>query len=236
MTETKTCVDCGNSFDSESIEVMGRVIYQQTRCDSCLSMAQQALELESKVMTAEAERKARGEAYSAICPPLYRDTDPARIHPTFLRASAEWQFAAQGIGFVGIAGKGKTRAAFLLCQRMIEEGKSVHAVTATRFAKACAEQFSDNKAEKAASEKEIQMAYKAKVWFLDDLGKQRMTERGEMELYAILEHRTANLLPTVWTANAKSATLQSMFTPDRGEAIMRRIVEFSQIVAVWKAD
>ena len=236
MTETKTCVDCAKPFDSESIEAMGRVIYTQTRCDSCQNAAQQASKMADKVRTAEEQTKARGEAYSAICPPLYRDTDPARIHSTFLRASAEWQFGAQGIGFVGIAGKGKTRAAFLLCQRMIEEGRSVHAVTATRLAKACAYQFSDNKDEKAASEKEIQRAYKAKVWFLDDLGKQRMTERGEMELYAILEHRTANLLPTVWTANAKSATLQNMFTPDRGEAIMRRIVEFSQVVAVWKTD
>ncbi len=234
MSEIRKCTDCGKEFEGEDVEVFGRVIYSETRCEICQKQAQEAAEEAEREKVAASLSKARGEAYNAICPPLYRDTDPQRLYPAFLKAAAAWQFGPKGLGLVGIAGKGKTRAAYLLCQRMIEEGFSVHAVTATGLAKACVDQFSDDKEIKSAAEKEISKAYKARVWFLDDLGKQRMTERGEMELYAVLEHRTSQLLPTIWTANAKSTTLQAMFSPDRGEAIMRRIIEFSEIVAAWK--
>jgi DNA replication protein DnaC len=94
--------------------------------------------------------------------------------------------------------------------------------------------FSDDKSRRSEAQDQIKRIYKADLWFLDDLGKQRMTDRGEMELYAVLEHRTSSLLPTLWTANAKSAVLLQMFSEDRGEPIMRRLIDFSQIVAVWR--
>lgn len=236
IMETRLCAKCSNEFIPHDVEFNGRMIFTQTSCDNCSELACKASEEAERVRVAEVKKKAREDAFLAICPPLYRDTDPELIHPRFREAAFTWTFNPQGAGFVGLAGRGKTRAAYILLNRMIMAGHRCFAITATSFAKICADQFSDDKNLKAQSANQLQECYKANVWFLDDLGKQRMTERGEMELYAVLEHRTANLLPTIWTANAKSALLVQMFSEDRGEPIMRRLSQFSKIVAVWTDD
>jgi DNA replication protein DnaC len=231
---TRDCADCATGFTPHDVEFGGRTIFTQTRCEACQERACKASEDAERVRVAEAKKKAREDAFLAICPPLYRDTDPERIHARFREAAFTWTWNPVGVGFVGMAGKGKTRAAYLLMNRMVQAGHRCAAMTSTTFGKICVDQFADDKARKAQAEKDLRACYTASVWFLDDLGKQRMTERGEMELYAVLEHRTANMLPTIWTANAKSDVLCKMFSEDRGVPIMRRLIEFSRITAVWR--
>ena len=69
---------------------------------------------------------------------------------------------------------------------------------------------------------------------IDDLGKQKMTERAEVELYDVLEHRTNNLKPTIITTNATYLQLTKMLSEDRGQPIIRRIRDFSTIVKFEK--
>jgi DNA replication protein DnaC len=57
-----------------------------------------------------------------------------------------------------------------------------------------------------------------------------MTERGETELYDVLEHRTTNLKPTIITTNASGEQLKKMLSDDRRQPILRRIADFSQII------
>lgn len=231
---TRACSDCGTAFTPHDVEFNGRVLFVQTRCEACQELACSASEERNRVRVAEEKKKAREGAFLAICPPLYRDTDPERIHARFREAAFTWTWSPIGAGFVGISGRGKTRAAYLLMQRMIYAGHRCAAMTSTTFGRICVDQFADDKARRSEAEKALRECYTASVWFLDDLGKQRMSERGEMELYAVLEHRTANMLPTIWTANAKSDVLSKMFSEDRGEPIMRRLIEFSKITAVWR--
>jgi DNA replication protein DnaC len=69
---------------------------------------------------------------------------------------------------------------------------------------------------------------------IDDLGKQKMTERAETELYDVLEHRTNNLKPTLVTTNATGQQLARMLSEDRRQPIIRRIKDFSTIVKYEK--
>jgi DNA replication protein DnaC len=68
------------------------------------------------------------------------------------------------------------------------------------------------------------------ILLIDDIGKGKMTDRAEMELFDLLETRTSHKLPTIWTANAKGDDLLRMMSEDRGEPIIRRLSEFSEIV------
>jgi DNA replication protein DnaC len=231
---TDTCPNCGDEYEVETVEWNGRTVFRQKYCFPCAETLQRR-EDEAR-NRAEAERRAKriSEAFDAICPPLYRSTDVDRLPEPFLTEAVGWEWSARGLGLVGLAGKGKTRTAYHILRRMLEQGKSVVATSAPSFARLCVDQFADDRQRRAEAESTLKQIHKADVWFLDDLGKQRMTDRGEMELYAVLEHRTASMLPTIWTANAKSAVLLEMFSQDRGEPIMRRLIDFSRIVAIWR--
>ena len=228
------CENCGSGFEQNEIEYDGRILFRQKYCFDCAESLYREKEEQEKVRTAEESTKRAQEAFCAICPPLYRETDWARVADSMKIMAEEWQFSPVGIGFVGIAGKGKTRAAYRIIQRMLFEGRSCDAITSPEFSRLCVDQFSDDKSRKGEATSRIRRLYRCSVFFLDDLGKQKMTDRAEMELYSVLEHRTSHLLPTIWTANAKSKTLLQMFSEDRGEPIMRRLTDFSRICADWK--
>jgi DNA replication protein DnaC len=140
-----------------------------------------------------------------------------------------------GLGLVGSVGSGKTRAAYFLLERMLEEDHTVWATNATAFARFCIDQFSENRDRRPAALRSLESIYHTDIWLLDDLGKQRMTERGEVELYTALEYRTSRKRPTIWTSDLKGDSLAARFSQERGEAIMRRLINFSDIIEVWES-
>ncbi|NBR91550.1 MAG: ATP-binding protein [Rhodobacteraceae bacterium] len=61
----------------------------------------------------------------------------------------------------------------------------------------------------------------------DDLGKERLTQRLESDLFAIIDERTSNLRPTIITTNYNGTTLLERFNnKETGEALLRRIREY----------
>ena len=195
-------------------------------CEDCLARHSEKLRAEQ----AAAEQERRQEAFNALCPPLYRQSDLGRIPAVFLREIEAWQFNPVGIGLVGPAGCGKTRAAWMLLKRLHFSGVRVYGITATAFAKACADQWHDNAQAQAMAEDTLTRCRRTKILLLDDLGKQKMTERSELELFDLLEHRSSHDLPVIWTANAAKGDLRKMLSSDRGEPILRRISEFTNII------
>lgn len=195
-------------------------------CDECDLKRIEKLQQEH----AAEEQERRQEAFNAICPPIYRESDPRRIPAPFLAECAAWEFSPHGIGLVGPAGCGKTRAAWMLLKRLHFSGLRVYGITATGFAKACADQWHDNNQAKALAEDTLTRCRRTKVLLLDDLGKAKMTERAELELFDLLEHRSSHELPIIWTANAERGALKQMLSPDRGEPILRRLSEFTKII------
>lgn len=195
-------------------------------CERCADRHSKKLQQEQ----AAEEQERRQETFNAICPPLYRESDPERIPAAFLHECEAWQYNPVGIGLVGPAGCGKTRAAWILLKRLHFSGLRVYGITATAFAKACADQWHDDNQAKALAEDTLTRCRRTKVLLLDDLGKQKMTERSELELFDLLEHRSSHELPIIWTANAAKGDLRKMLSSDRGEPILRRLSEFTKII------
>jgi len=181
----------------------------------------------------EFEAGQRIKWFHDACLPLYRESDTSRFSKKLLTAINEYTVTPQGLGFVGKPGECKTRAMFILLRRLImDDGVYCKAVSTPKFATLCANQFSDNFQAKEDAEKKMKSFQSCDVLFIDDLGKNKMTERAEVELYDLLETRTGKMIPTLWTANAASGELLAMFSKDRGEAILRRLAEFSKVISL----
>jgi len=121
----------------------------------------------------------------------------------------------------------------LLLERLAEQGKSVSWITSTDLAYQAADQFSNDPQEKHEAKDKLKTLRTASVAFIDDLGKGRLTDRLESELFDILDIRTREARPTLWTSNSSGRDLFSMFSPDRAEALMRRIgKDFTKVISL----
>jgi DNA replication protein DnaC len=162
-------------------------------------------------------------------PPFYHDTDKKLLDANLVAAIDAWEFNPIGIGMVGRSGKGKTRLAVELLKRFTLSGKRSMYLPATSFANACSDQFSQDHRTSNAAEDLLHEAKTTDLLLFDDLGKNRMTDRAESTLYELLETRTSHRRPTIWTSNSNGKELFKMFSPDRADAILRRLIEFSKI-------
>ena len=226
----KKCKECGKDFETEEVympELNRRFVFQSA-CEPCLDR----LLTERDVQEKEAKAKKREDDFWAMVPAIYKTTDETKINSKLKRAIYEWKFGPQGIGIKGPSGTQKTRAAVLLLHSLHKGGKSVFYLKATNLTKNALEAFSDDKAIKKHALESIRNATECQVLLLDDIGKGRLSPSAEESLYALLDTRTENLLPTIWTTNADSSQLHDMMSEDRGDAIMRRLVEFSTIIAL----
>ena len=66
--------------------------------------------------------------------------------------------------------------------------------------------------------------------YFDDLGKLKLTERAETELFGLIERRCANQLPIIATTNDTGDSLAARMTEGRGPAMIRRLREFCDII------
>lgn len=220
-TEKATC-ECGRQWDCEVITGFPR----QKLCPTCCQ------EREDEAKAAEFQRKTRErwERWKEICPPLYQATDLAKIGiGDAIKAEVmAWEPNPTGLALVGRTGAGKTRLAYKLMDKVFFSGLTVMCINAKQFERWCSKMF--DKDDDAS--KQLNSLRRAKVIFIDDVGKEKFTERVESELYDLVETRTANLLPIIWTSNATATRLKDMLSPDRGEPIIRRLKEFSTIIPV----
>jgi len=223
MKRKTKCEGCGEEFDYTVIEFGKKEMTPPKRCNDCSDRD----DSEQQKGRHDLQRQ---ERWMEICPPLYRATDPARVPSAYLRLIEEWEMGPRGLGFVGKPGLGKTRTAMLILKKHHKSGVQCEAISATMFSLTVVDQFSDDAEKRDWARDRLSKVTETGLLLFDDLGKGKMTERAEMELYGMLEYRTSYMLPTIWTANSDSARLLSSMSKERGEAILRRLVEFSEIV------
>lgn len=224
-----SCKRCGNVFDFQPVYFNGTIIFKPQWCESCVTILAEEREREEL----ESRQNARISAFLGLVPPVYHGTDPERINANLAQAVAQYEFGAKGIAFMGRSGQGKTRAAFLIAMRLVTEGRKVYWIAATDLAAAAANLFSDDLEVKNRSNEKIRRAMTAEVLVLDDLGKGKFTDRSESMLYDLFETRTGNLRPTIWTSNSNAKQLHAMMSPDRADALIRRMgSEFHTIVRI----
>jgi DNA replication protein DnaC len=225
---TKKCFTCERNFETEEIVFGDRKISFQMYCEDCIRIATEKQDIEERQQKIDK----RENEFWAIVPKIYKTTDEYKISSQLRKAISEWKYGPIGIGFKGPSGSQKTRASVLLLHSLHKGGRSVFYLKATNLTKNAVEAFSDDKAIKKHALESIRHATECQVLLLDDIGKGRLSPSAEESLYALLDARTENMLPTIWTTNADSSQLHDMMSEDRGDAIMRRLVEFSTIIAI----
>jgi DNA replication protein DnaC len=165
------------------------------------------------------------------------------------KACDDWQIGPLGLGLVGKTGLGKTRCMYRMLRRLIESLNietdetyperpilscripRIEAVNDATLAKLVltALDFDD----KTGASRHLRDFHSADVLFMDDVGQSKISERVGAELYEIVEYRTSNLKPIVFTSNFRGRQLAEKFTDTtRGDAVVRRLAEFCTIVVV----
>lgn len=206
-----------------------------TICQSCSDRTSDEYDRE------ERERKAR-ELWEECIPETYRKTDTQ--HPDFLaqsttaRISQSWlrgdQINGQErmlcLGIIGESGKCKSRIIAQLCKRLIWQGKHVTWINSARFQWCAQNQFNDSSSQEAKKELS-RCLYTANLVF-DDIGSLKATEAVSDSLYAILEHRTSNGLPIMWTSNEteKEILVSGKISEKARERSVSRLIGFSNII------
>ena len=165
--------------------------------------------------------------FEQICPALYINTDPE--HPTFPREMLAkvlaWKYGPRGLVIRGDSRKGKSRCVWQLIKRLVMEGRKVEGMTSSEFARRSSAAWATG--HEAVSEW-VNTASKAEILFIDDLGKFKLTERVEADLFDIIENRVANLRPIIITTNFTGDLLEKSFSETFAVPLVSRLREFCE--------
>jgi len=225
---TRPCLQCGRPFQSVPLVYEDRAIAAKLRCDACLARheVEEIQEREQRLAAALAA------AWERICPPLYRDTDRARLACSEAAQAKvlNWQYGPRGMLLHGPARLGKTRLVYLLLSRLHHiERRDIIALTASTFSHHISTRFGEGYGRGEAFVKRLSSVA---LLFVDDLGKGRMTDRVEAEFFHIIETRSSHLLPTLLTTNVNGSVLRNMWSSDRVEPLLGRFQEFLDQVPI----
>lgn len=236
--ETAECWQCQMTFEWTHTD---RFTPTPRLCAPCTADA-----IEANVSKA---RQATTDEVRRQTPPRYQATDTKhqdfnlRLWEKIQSWSPTTDDSRPWLGLTGSTGKSKTRCAFLLLPEIalamvrplttpdhIPPIPSIAVVTGYEFAELVHDQFADDS--KAAAKKQLSRLRKADVLLIDDLGKQRNTPAVAKELFALLDHRHAANLATLWTANATPESIVAGMDADLAAPLAGRIRECSHIINI----
>jgi DNA replication protein DnaC len=224
IKKVSKCRFCGCELEYSPMVVGGKTFdFAPSICAPC-SVLLQARERDKA--QAEKQRK-KLEHWKSICPTIYLETDEARLPKAQWDQARAWDWrTGKSLLLHGVTGKSKTRIAWLALKRYFEhddssEETSIVALTAAEFSR----QSSDNAAN-GKSQSWADNLIAVGCLFIDDLGKGRMTDRNESDLFDILDRRFAFKRPNIITTNTVGEELEKRLDPDRGAPFVRRLREF----------
>jgi DNA replication protein DnaC len=221
------CQQCANKFQRPVYRLFGREIFAAALCDDCTAKRKARMRAEEEK---EQEAKKLLRWHQAV-PPLYRKSDPNQLNPMALKVVERFPFQeSKGLYLYGNFGTGKTRAACMILHKYHEQDKTVWMMPSTDFAQCCAAQFAIGSDSARDAHKKLGRCKSVVILLLDDLGKERFTDRVETELFNVVETRLSNSRPFLITSNYSVKSLGQRMSSDQGGAIIRRIVEFCHVV------
>jgi len=167
--------------------------------------------------------------------PAYTDTDIDRLPmaPGPLATILSWKYNPRGMVIFGESGAGKTRAVFLLLKRLtLEDGIPCRFFHCTEFGNDVSAKFGESS---VVAKSWLDRLAIIPVMVFDDLGKERLTDRGEAEFFGLIERRFSKQYPTIITTNHPTAdAVGSMFGQDRAAPLVRRLREYFTPVKATK--
>lgn len=215
--------------------------YRPDRCPDC--------EIEFQRMRLEESRSRLLKSLNDDTPPRYQatDTSHADFNVKLWNAIKSWRPTDEKpwLGLIGPSGKCKTRCAFLLLHDIVKQDFDQSTEPADRRRTIdfeCVESYTISRAFIAQYDNDFEVKNPAKVFLkrirradlliLDDFGKAKNTPAFSAELFAILDHRHAHNLTTIWTANSKPEDLVAGMSEDMAGPLAGRLIECSRIVTI----
>ena len=162
-------------------------------------------------------------------PSAYRDTCIDKLPSERMRKAFNWAPGEKhSLLLHGTTGCGKTRVAWSVFNRLWLESFPLDAqFLPMRKVDGLIEKGFDDRDHGGV----IDYLIEVPLLVLDDLGKERMTQRLESDLFAIIDERTANNRVTIITTNYTSQGLQERFSnAETGPAFIRRLKDYFQAV------
>jgi DNA replication protein DnaC len=154
-------------------------------------------------------------------PELFGDTQPERLGELW-NTAVNWKPQGKGLLIHGSTRKGKTRTAWFIAKRLWDENPHRNKyLFLTMF---------ELEARIAASwgnstwDKTMLHMTNVPLLFLDDMGKEKMTDRMASCLFALIDQRTMHKRPTIITTNLTGETLLERFhDKETGAAFVARL-------------
>lgn len=173
----------------------------------------------------------RMETLETIIPPLYQDTDAARLNAPWHKQALAWAYGPKGLVLHGGTGTGKSRVAFLLLKREHLVGRACAAYSHAEFVSEATRASRDFR----SGELWIGMVKSLDLLLIDDLGKMRLTTAsGDTSsasgiLFDLIDNRIKNKMPTIITTNNVGDKFEAEWG-DHGRALVRRFREFCETI------
>lgn len=205
-----------------------------TICVPCKAKnrAREDAERESQAKKIDNLSKAIAETEAAF-PEVIRETDPAKLDER-LRSVVEGYDPTKRESWLlfGATRVGKTRTAFCLAQSFARTmGRPAQFYTMRKFEATIDQSFRDKRHGEV-----LQRIIDHPFLVIDDFGKERLTERLAVDIFAIIDERTSERRPTVITTNLTGDALEAKFAaiePNLAAALVARLREFFRKAAAF---
>jgi len=220
------CEGCFEFFEALVCVVELRELARARYCPACVAKHEEE-ERAKRIGPTRADR------WKKLCPPGYLNTDldrlvregklaakfgPDKQPKTGAEVVAEVMargYSERGLVLTGVPRSGKTRLMLKHLESLYLQGHGVAYVYAPDFSDELAALWGDSPTKANAFVKRF---FEVPCWFLDDLGKGKLSERAQSTILRVVEHRMGALLPTFITANASGDDLiRKMSDPETGE-------------------
>lgn len=234
----RTCAVCRRMFSTTAYLLLCRTLAASIcpTCDERRQQAQREAEEHAHKQRVQIESERREAAWAKLCPVEFRlpreaggQTELARMdreRPAWRRV-LEWRYGPRGLIVRGETGHLKTRATWRLLRRLWDEGRTIRALTAARFDREC---------------RDAGGTFTLSAWFdqlgsvdalfLDDLGKARWTPATEAQFFDLVDQRTREGKPLVYTTNDNGDSLAARLSADCAEPLIRRLRDFSEQIVL----
>ena len=158
-----------------------------------------------------------------LVPRLYRESDPEKIKSRESYSKAlSWEYGPKGLYLVGKSRTGKSRALYGVVMRCIRAGMKVDGFRPGEFV----QRMMDCMALEYNPGGLVERLGKKDLVFIDDFGKDTLTEAQQLAYFNMLERRIGAGKPTLFASNVRSRELKDR-TP---EGFVERIVEFCEVI------